>query len=216
MVQQSKTVGELLQHEREQQRVSLSTLAKLIRVREPFLKALEENRFTDLPAAVFVKGYVKAYARVLGFDPDPLLALLRRDFQEGAKGQLVAQELLRPSFRKGVTLPPIRLATSAAIGAFLILFIYIAVRWYGLIAPPHLEVFEPAEDAVVSSQVMVRGLAEPETVVTVNAQGAPVEADGSFEVDITLPTEGLSTITIEAKDRQDKVTSLQRTVFVRF
>ena len=89
MVQQTKTVGELLQHEREQRHMSRTELAQKIRVKEQFLLALEENRFADLPAAVFVKGYIKGYARVLGFDPEPMLALLRRDFQESAKGKLI-------------------------------------------------------------------------------------------------------------------------------
>lgn len=216
MVTQTKTVGELLQLEREKRRMSRTELAQTIRVREQFLAALEENRFQDLPAAIFVKGYVKSYARVLGFDAEPMLALLRRDFQESAKGKLIAQDFLKPSVRKGGSTSPVRLATSGVIGVFLVLFLYIGWRWYGFISPPHIEVFEPIEDSVVSSQVLVRGLSEIETIVTVNSQPVPVGADGSFEVQITLPTEGISTITVEAKDKQAKTSSVQRTVFVRF
>lgn len=216
MVSHTKTVGELLKLEREKQRVSLEELAKQIRVKEQFLVALEENRFADLPAAVFVKGYVKAYARILGFDAEPMLGLLRRDFQESAKGKLVAQEFLKPVMRKAASPSPVRLATSGVIGIFLVLFLYIGIRWYGFISPPKLSVFQPAEDAVVSSQVNITGLTEPETIVTVNAQPISVAVDGSFETQITLPTEGISTITVEAKDKREKKTTLQRTVFVRF
>lgn len=216
MVQQTKTVGELLRLEREGQRVTLSQLSREIRVKEAFLEALEENRFSDLPAAVFVKGYVKAYARVLGFDPQPMLGLLRRDFGESAKGKLVAQEFLKPVIRKSRTTSPLNLATSGVVGVFLVLFLYIGIRWYGFISPPKVSLFEPAEDSVVSSQVLVKGLSEPEILVTVNAQPVPVTADGSFEAQITLPTEGISTITVEAKDKREKTTTLQRTVFVRF
>lgn len=216
MVQQTKTVGELLKQERENHGISRTDLAQTIRVREQFLIALEENRFQDLPAAVFVKGYVKAYARVLGFDADPMLALLRRDFQESAKGKLVAQEFLKPTFRKNPNVSPIRLATTGAIGIFLVLFLYIGIRWYGFISPPSIQLYEPVEDSIVSSQVSVRGLTELETVVTINAQVIPIAADGSFEAQITLPNEGISTITVEAKDKQGKTSTIQRTVFVRF
>jgi cytoskeletal protein RodZ len=216
MVQQTKTVGELLKQEREKHGVSRAQLAQTIRVREQFLTALEENRFQDLPAAVFVKGYVKAYARVFGIDVEPMLALLRRDFQESAKGKLVAQEFLKPTFRKDAGLSPVRLATTGVIGIFLVLFLYIGIRWYGFISPPTIEIYEPAEDSIVSSQVSVRGLTELETVVTVNAQVIPVSADGSFQAEITLPNEGISTITVEAKDKQGKTSTVQRTVFVRF
>lgn len=216
MVQQTKTVGELLRGEREKSGISIHVLAKKIRVKEAFLTALEENRFGDLPAAVFVKGYIKSYARVLGFDADPMLALLRRDFKESAKGKLVPQDFLRPAMRRTTTPSPLRLATSGVIGIFLCLFLYIGIRWYSFISPPSLEVFEPTEDALVSSQVIIKGAAEPGSAVTVNDQPVQITADGSFEASITLPTEGISTITVEAMDRQEKTSLLQRTVFVRF
>ena len=216
MVQQTKTVGELLRQERENCRVSRAELAQKIRVKEQFLEALEDNRFTDLPAAVFVKGYVKGYARILKFDPEPMLALLRRDFQESAKGQLVPQDFLKPTMRKNLFSSPMRLTASGIIGIFLILFLYIGIRWYGFITPPKLEIIEPVEDSLVSAQVTVSGITKPETIVTVNAQSVPVKLDGSFEAQITLPTEGISTITVEATDKQEKTTTVQRTVFVRF
>lgn len=216
MVQQTKTVGELLRLEREKAGISRESLAQTIRVKEPFLAALEENRFEDLPAAVFVKGYIKSYARVLQFDAEPMLALLRRDFKESAKGSLEAQDFLKPAFRKGLAPSPIRLATSGVIGLFVVLFLYIGIRWYGFISPPSLEVFEPTEDALVSAQILVKGLTEPDTLVTINAQPVQTAADGSFEAPISLPNEGISTITIEATDKQAKTTTLQRTVFVRF
>jgi cytoskeleton protein RodZ len=177
---------------------------------------LEDNRFADLPAAVFVKGYIKGYARILDFDPEPMLALLRRDFQESAKGKLVPQDFLKPTLRQSASTSPVRLATSGIIGVFLILFLYIGIRWYGFISPPQLEVLEPAEDSLVSAQVTVRGVTEPETIVTVNSQPVPVKLDGNFEAQITLPTEGISTITVEVTNKQEKTTTVQRTVFVRF
>lgn len=216
MVQQTRTVGELLQQEREQKRISRVELAQKIRVKEQFLAALEDNRFEDLPAAVFVKGYIKGYARVLGFDAEPMLALLRRDFSESSKGKLVSQELIKPSFPKTAAWSPIKLATSGVVGVFLVLFSYIGIRWYGLISPPNLQLVEPSEDSIVSSQVVIKGVSEPETIVTVNAQPVTVDLDGSFETQITLPNEGISTITVEAKDKRDKTATLQRTVFVRF
>jgi cytoskeletal protein RodZ len=216
MVQQTKTVGELLAQERENRRMSRAQLAQKIRVKEQFLAALEDNRFSDLPAGVFVKGYIKGYARILGFDPEPMLALLRRDFQESAKGRLVPQDFLKPTWRKNSASSPLRRASSGIIGVFLVLFLYIGIRWYGFIAPPKLTIIDPAEDSLVSAQVTVSGVTEPETLVTVNAQLVPVALDGSFEAQISLTTEGISTITVTATNKQEKKTTLQRTVFVRF
>jgi len=215
MIQQTKTVGELLKLEREKRRISRSQLAQEIRVKENFIHALEESRFTDLPAAVFVKGYVKAYARVLNFDPEPMLALLRRDFKESANGKLVPQDFLKPVM-KNSSWSSVKFILFGGVGVFLVLFVYIAIRWYSFISPPKITISSPAENEVVSPQVKIQGITEPETQVLVNSQPVSVQADGLFETNITLPNEGMSVITIEAIDRQEKKNTKQRTVFVRF
>ncbi len=215
MIQQTKTVGELLKLEREKRRISRVQLAQEIRVKENFIHALEENRFTDLPAAVFVKGYIKAYARVLNFDPEPMLALLRRDFKESAKGKLVPQEFLKPMI-KSSTFSSVRFMLLGGVGVFLVLFVYITVRWYSFISPPKVTISSPAENEVVSPQVKVIGMTEPESKILVNSQAVAVQPDGTFEVNLTLTNEGMSTITVEAIDRQEKKNTEQRTVFVRF
>ncbi|MBT4123940.1 MAG: helix-turn-helix domain-containing protein [Candidatus Pacebacteria bacterium] len=214
MIQQTKTVGELLKLEREKRRVSRTQLAQEIRVKEGLLYALEENRFKDLPASVFVKGYIKAYARVLNFDPDPMLALLRRDFKEGNKGKLVPQEFLKSS--RAPFLSSVRFALLGGISVFLVLFAYIAIRWYSFISPPKITITSPVENAVVSPQVTIKGLTEPEAKIMINSQVIDVQSDGYFETNITLPNEGMSTITVESIDRQEKKNTEQRTVFVRF
>lgn len=215
MIQQTKTVGELLKLEREKRRISRSQLAQEIRVKENFIHALEEGRFADLPAAVFVKGYVKAYARVLNFDPEPMLALLRRDFKESANGKLVPQDFLKPVI-KNSSWSSVKFILFGGVGVFLVLFVYIAIRWYSFISPPKITISSPAENEVVSPQVKIQGMTEPETQVLVNSQPVSVQADGLFETNITLPNEGMSVITIEAIDRQEKKNTKQRTVFVRF
>ncbi|MCC6711564.1 MAG: helix-turn-helix domain-containing protein [Candidatus Pacebacteria bacterium] len=215
MIQQTKTVGELLKLEREKRRISRAQLAQEIRVKENFIHALEENRFSDLPAAVFVKGYIKAYARVLNFDPEPMLALLRRDFKESAKGKLVPQEFLKPMI-KNSTFSSVRFMLLGGVGVFLVLFVYITVRWYSFISPPKVTISSPAENEVVSPQVKVIGMTEPESKILVNSQAVAVQPDGTFEVNLTLTNEGMSTITVEAIDRQEKKNTEQRTVFVRF
>lgn len=214
MIQQTKTVGELLKLAREKRRVSRTQLAQEIRVKENLLHALEENRFKDLPAGVFIKGYIKGYARILNFDPDPMLALLRRDFKESTKGKLVPQEFLKSS--RAPFLSSVRFALFGGISVFLVLFVYIAIRWYSFISPPKITITSPTENAVVSPQVTVKGLTEPEAKIMINSQVIDVQSDGYFETNITLPNEGMSTITVESIDRQEKKNTEQRTVFVRF
>jgi len=213
---QTKTIGEILRDEREFHRLSLDDLAKRTRIRSEYLAALESNQFEKLPAAAFVKGYIKTYAALFGFDHQPLLGLLRRDFKESAKGQLVPREFIKPLLKKDHLWTPTTGFLLMLSGVFLSVFTYVALQWYALNRPPKIEVTQPLPNADVAAQVEVRGQTSPEAVVKVNDQPVALQVDGSFETEIFLPREGITTITVEAADRRGKSSLVQRTVNVRF
>jgi flagellar biosynthesis protein FlhG len=48
--------------------VELDALAAITKINPTYLRFLEEERFDDLPAAVYVRGFIIAYARQLGLD----------------------------------------------------------------------------------------------------------------------------------------------------
>ena len=68
-------VGQLLQEARQQKGVSLEQVEEATRIRQKFLKALEEEDYTALPAEAYVKGFLRNYALYLGLDPEEVLAL---------------------------------------------------------------------------------------------------------------------------------------------
>jgi cytoskeleton protein RodZ len=70
------SLGTYLRNGRERAGVSLDGLSATTRVPRRSLEALEEERFVDLPAIVFVKGFVRAYCREVRLDPQPALDLL--------------------------------------------------------------------------------------------------------------------------------------------
>lgn len=211
-----KTVGEMLRDERLTHRIQLPELAKRTRIRLEYLEALEENQFDLLPAATFVKGYVKIYARLFGFDPQPLLALLRRDYKESAKGQLVPREFLTPVLKKRRHLKPVTFVMIGLSLVFLTLVSYIGVQWWLLQQPPRLTVTQPEELAIVGPQVEVRGSTEPEALVVINEQPVALQPDGSFQTEVSLVTEGIVTIVIQSRDDQGKTSVVQRQVQVTF
>ncbi len=212
----TRTIGEILRAERIHHRLSLLELSQRTRIRLEYLQALEENRFTDLPAATFVKGYIKTYSQLFGFDYQPLVALLRRDYKESAKGKLVPRDFLKPVLRRKLVWTPVTAAVAGLGVLFSVVFAYIAVQWYQLSRPPAITIFSPQENALVSSQVIVEGQTDTEASVLVNAQPISLQSDGTFRTEVFIPRQGLSTITIEATDRQGKTQLEQRTVYVSF
>lgn len=69
-------IGALLKAQREKLGYSLQDVAKKTCIRRTYLESIENNKFSDLPGRAYVVGFVKAYARYLGRDIDPLLVQL--------------------------------------------------------------------------------------------------------------------------------------------
>ena len=70
------SIGTLLRKEREFRALSVGEMSAISRIPREILVALEDDRFEDLPGIVFVRGYIKAYARICPFDPSRILAEL--------------------------------------------------------------------------------------------------------------------------------------------
>ncbi len=212
----TRTIGEVLKEERISHHLSLEELAKRTRIRQEYLKALENNEFSKLPAATFVKGYIKTYARVLGFDAQPPLALLRRDYKESAKGRLVPREFIKPVLKKQRAFTPITIFAVSLAAVFLSLVSYVGFQWFNLNKPPDLTIIAPGEEVTVASRVIVEGKTVPDAVVTVNSQPVALRPDGSFTTELFFESEGISSITIESVDRRGKTNTESRTVYVQY
>lgn len=94
----AESFGPYCKHVREKQGVSLDQLGKLTRIQPVYLDALEKERFAELPAQVFVRGFVRTYARCLGVDEKDAL----RRFVDASHGfyQQDQEELERVHLQK--------------------------------------------------------------------------------------------------------------------
>lgn len=63
-------IGAALKAAREFRGLSLQDVADQTRIRRTYLAAVEDMRLDELPSRPFAIGYVKAYAKLLGMDPD--------------------------------------------------------------------------------------------------------------------------------------------------
>lgn len=63
-------VGAQLRSTREAQGLTLETMAHRTRVQPRFLTAIEENDLRSIPPKPFGRGFVRAYAREVGLDPE--------------------------------------------------------------------------------------------------------------------------------------------------
>jgi len=66
--------GDRLKKEREQRGITLDDIALTTKIGTRLLRALEEEKFEQLPGGIFNKGFVRAYARHVGIDEDQAIA----------------------------------------------------------------------------------------------------------------------------------------------
>jgi cytoskeleton protein RodZ len=66
--------GMRLKQEREKKSVTLDDISLSTKISTRMLRALEEERFDQLPGGIFNKGFIRAYARCLGMDEEQAIA----------------------------------------------------------------------------------------------------------------------------------------------
>jgi cytoskeleton protein RodZ len=75
-VSEAAKSGNILQAERERQGLTVDAVAERLRMRPYQIEALEAGDFSKLPQGTFLRGFMKNYARLLGIEPDRILAAL--------------------------------------------------------------------------------------------------------------------------------------------
>jgi transcriptional regulator with XRE-family HTH domain len=105
--------GARLRAQRERQQVALTTISESTKIKVSMLEALERDDVSQWPEGIYRRAYVRAYARAVGLEPEPLV----REFLEAHPDPIVAPpdthtELENPQWPAGFR----RLVTTA-IGA---------------------------------------------------------------------------------------------------
>jgi len=69
-----ESIGQYLKRHREERAMSVEEVSRATRIPVGNLERLENDHFDDLPGEVFVRGFLKAYARAIAIPVDDVLA----------------------------------------------------------------------------------------------------------------------------------------------
>jgi cytoskeletal protein RodZ len=78
-------LGQSLKNRRLQKGLALADVTRALRVPTRYLSALEEERWSDLPARVYLEGFLVKYADFLGLDSKEMVARVREALGVGEK-----------------------------------------------------------------------------------------------------------------------------------
>jgi len=209
--------GETLRAQREKKGITLEQAASDTRIREKFLKALEDSDYQTLPGAVYTKGFLRNYAEYLELPSEELVVQFHqeRDQPDAPRSFKPMTPIMKRSliFTPAVFVPVIVLAG-------IVLFVsYLYYQFVSFAVPPKIDVTEPASDAIAqTADFVVKGRTVPEGKVTIQVFPGPLtiadihpDADGTFAVNVQL-SPGSNHIVVEVLDTTGKVGQASRTV----
>lgn len=96
------TLGDVLREARSRRALTLGQVEEATKIRKKYLQALEEEDYAALPAPVYARGFLQAYAECLGIDPAFALNLYL------PPSSVAAREGFRPAasgIREGSSIP---------------------------------------------------------------------------------------------------------------
>lgn len=174
----SFTAGEQLRLARDQKGFSIEDVAVRLKVPARYVTAIEQGDVAVLPEPMFVRGYVKAYARMVGIDAEELLASLAPVEVKAPKPLTSIEKSTGPAGgrRGGARAPKFRAAARRRhwIGGGVLAIVAAGwAAWLGY------------EDTV--DMAGVRVVADTAVQVTPGAVAAVPAGDGTMTVEIPLP-----------------------------
>lgn len=93
-------VGEVLRRTREEKGISLADVEEETKIRRKYIVALENDDFDVLPGKVYVKGFLRNYARFLGLDGEELVGEYQKLFPSRPETEPVLENMTPTGFDK--------------------------------------------------------------------------------------------------------------------
>jgi cytoskeleton protein RodZ len=109
----------------------IERIATQLHLRPHLVEALEQDRFHELPGPVFVMGYLRNYARLLGIDPEPLIGAYRAATPSQEAHAAWTSHPAKPEVGSGHIL--VRLVS---LGLFLAVIAMLVLWWQNRPEPP--------------------------------------------------------------------------------
>src|SRR3989344_1607654 len=205
---QLKTIGNLLKERRQERNLTLKQISEATKIRSEYLEALEKGDYSVFPSEVYIKGFLKNYAKFLGVGSDRALALYRRE-AENKQGEPTIGVIAKIK-EKGLnlTLTPNKIISFAVAVGFLVILVYLGTYIGRVLKKPELLITAPiavAQDdegsfMTTTNIVEIKGEVELGSKLKVNGQELKLNNFEEFTKEFKLE-EGLNKFIITAESQ---------------
>ncbi len=201
------TLGEYLISVRKQLNLDVKTVALLTQIKPSYIDLLEKGEYNSLPSDVYIRGFLKSLADFYHIKEDLLV-----DQYEKERGIGVLPAAVVKTQERRISFTPRNLVIGASILLALIAFLYIGNQIKSVLAPPFLNVDEPANDTSIDgNSIIIAGRGEIGAQVFINNQPVLMDQNGHFTENLLL-SPGLNIIEVSEKNKFNKVSKVTRTI----
>jgi len=195
-----ESVGSLLRREREAQEKTLEDVAKATKISESILQAIEDDRFSVLPAPVYVKGHLRTYARFLELDEDEIVEKYMRFTQQQEPDELDEWDAVEIELQEQHREASRRWLWIAVCAVVLVVIVVLVVRW--VTRPPSEDESAAVTEEAPLATPPVSEAAWVDTMIEVHGLELMAVAKERVYVTVSVDGERVSELTLDEGERR--------------
>lgn len=199
--------AQLLVKGRRARKLSVAQVARETKLPAGQVEALEAGDFSVFAAEVYGRGAYLMYARYLGIQER--MAERAVDQALSAARQRVPLKVFTPFPWLTRFMMPLTILWFAGAVVGLSVAGYLIWQVQSFLRLPQMKLIEPAGVIVATTQLAVRGVAEPDARVAVNGEAVLLGEDGEFSTRLFLHP-GVNILHIEAENAAGRVRVLEK------
>lgn len=214
-----KTIGEILKEKRIEKGLNTRQVSEIIKIRPEYLEALESGNYNVFPSEVYIKGFLRNYAKFLGVEKDKAMALYRRENTEDRSTNIeTSQKTENPKFSFALT--PEKLIIAIVLIVTLGIVYYLSTQVSTILKSPELQINAPVvvsageeeEFVTTDEDITFKGEISPGATLTLNGDTVTVSNIQQFEVRDVALNPGLNEFVFIAESQFGKESSLTLSV----
>lgn len=214
-------MGEKLKKLRSDKRIALNEVSRVTRIRVEYLQCLEDGKYDELPADVYVRGFLKSYGDFLGVDDQQLVRLFEKE--KGIKKNLEKSKNPKKidTKKKSLNISAF-IFTPKKIILFFVAILVLGAFFYlyheagSLTDTPRLIILSPESNSQIDgNSVSLEGKTDKDAQIFVNDQAVLVDDEGKFRENISLQ-QGINVIRVKAVNKFQKETGENVTVQAKY
>ncbi|HCP08894.1 MAG TPA: hypothetical protein DIT25_03810 [Candidatus Moranbacteria bacterium] len=213
------TLGEKLKKLRSERRMSLGEASRNTRIQKKYLEFLEEGQYSNLPADVYVRGFLRSYADFLGVDEKILVKLYEKEneIKKNLEKRENSGKKKPPTAGKTIDVSSFVFTPKLITIGLLILLVsggifYLYKEIGSFASTPRLVILGPENNyATEGNSITVEGITDRDARVFLNGQPILVADDGKFRESVSLQS-GTNSINLKSVNKFNKEISENLTV----